>query len=231
MNNLKRDEYLKKIRAVENISKNTLADYNSGGSGTDDTSSPPLDFTEDSSIPDVKTYPEKIKLPTGDRGAFNDKWKKYIVDAGGPNKAPLYTQLNSTKFDVCIHKNNKCDGWVRKDFAHYLEVLHSRVAKKIGVKKLYIMSGYRTPKYNSGMSGSSNPGGGGAAKSPHMAGIAVDITVSGKNRYIVADEAWEMGFGGIAYGTNFVHLDIGPKGYWGYPETGYRIYKNPTSRG
>lgn len=78
-------------------------------------------------------------------------------------------------------------------------------------KQLIVNSGYRSPAYNRSV--------GGAAKSLHMDGMAVDITWSGitiSSREEFIRKAREIGFRGIGrYGTRFVHIDIGPRREWG----------------
>ena len=63
-----------------------------------------------------------------------------------------------------------------------------------------ITSGYRDPSHPVEA----------AKKSPgtHAEGIAADIKVSnGHQAYIIMKHAFELGFGGIAYGNGFVHVD------------------------
>lgn len=78
-------------------------------------------------------------------------------------------------------------------------------------KQLIVNSGYRSPAYNRSV--------GGATKSLHMDGMAVDITWSGistTSREEFITTARGIGFRGIGrYGTRFVHIDIGPRREWG----------------
>jgi uncharacterized protein YcbK (DUF882 family) len=64
-----------------------------------------------------------------------------------------------------------------------------------------ITSGYRSPRH-SVEAKKSKPG-------THTQGIAADIKVNnGAEAYILQREAFAMGFGGIALGKGFVHVDI-----------------------
>lgn len=65
-----------------------------------------------------------------------------------------------------------------------------------------ITSGYRDPSHPV-EAAKKRPGTG-----THANGIAADIKVSnGHQAYIIMKHAFELGFGGIAYGNGFVHVD------------------------
>jgi uncharacterized protein YcbK (DUF882 family) len=61
-----------------------------------------------------------------------------------------------------------------------------------------------------------------------MGGTAVDISAHGDERYIIADAAYDMNFGGIAIASGFVHVDIGAYKRWSYDGT--PIYYTPRRR-
>lgn len=70
--------------------------------------------------------------------------------------------------------------------------------------------------------------------SAHVAGMAMDIHVDNIYEAIyLADTAWHCGFRAIAIGgedltettPGFVHVDIGPKGFWSYGH--HDVYKGP----
>ena len=68
--------------------------------------------------------------------------------------------------------------------------------------------------------------------SPHEAGCAIDIKVTGvEDARKLADVAWQCGFRAIAIGgdieggNGFLHLDIGPKSEWGYDDI--PVYNGP----
>lgn len=69
-------------------------------------------------------------------------------------------------------------------------------------KPIIINSGYRTESYNKKV--------GGAKKSYHMQGKAVDIRVNGMKPKEIAKIAEKKGFTGIGIYKNFTHLDIRP---------------------
>ena len=99
------------------------------------------------------------------------------------------------------------EGWTR--VSPKVRVLLMRVQSKFG-RKLIVNSGYRPPEYNRSI--------GGASRSLHMSGLALDITWIGiniENREEFIRIAREEGFGGIGrYGTRFVHVDVGPQRNW-----------------
>ena len=63
-----------------------------------------------------------------------------------------------------------------------------------------ITSSYRTEAYNKKI--------GGAAKSKHLLGIAVDLSCkNSQQRYKIVEEAIKIGFNGIGVAKTFIHLD------------------------
>jgi hypothetical protein len=99
------------------------------------------------------------------------------------------------------------EGWIRINPEVRIRLM--KVQARFG-RKLQVNSGYRSPAYNARI--------GGAKKSQHSAGNAVDIWWSGmntQNREEFITIALEEGFRGIGrYGTRFVHIDIGPRREW-----------------
>lgn len=84
------------------------------------------------------------------------------------------------------------------------------VARRMG-KVLTINSAYRSPEYNRNI--------GGASRSMHMTGLALDVSMAGfsdedKRNFIRI--ASQEGFSGIAYypGSNFMHIDLGTRRSW-----------------
>lgn len=85
------------------------------------------------------------------------------------------------------------------------------LARSLG-ETLTITSAYRSPEYNKRV--------GGAKSSQHMLGNATDITMRGKSSSQRADfiqKAINAGLTGIGLYNTFIHVDIGPKRYWGSP--------------
>lgn len=78
-----------------------------------------------------------------------------------------------------------------------------------------IVSGYRDPNRNRRA--------GGASKSRHIQGDAVDIDVSSwskEKRISFIRKARELGFGGVGVYANSIHLDTGAKRNWGPTHSG-----------
>lgn len=83
---------------------------------------------------------------------------------------------------------------------------------------LPITSGYRCEKHNAAV--------GGAVNSMHMQGKAVDIAVSDPDEQEeIAELARKLGFGGVGWGKNFIHLDFGPFREWRYGTDGRPVYR------
>lgn len=86
--------------------------------------------------------------------------------------------------------------------AYYLQKIRDHFGKAVR-----IISGYRTPSYNSKV--------GGASESQHMLGTAADIVVDGVTPRQVAEYADQIGMGGIGIYKTFTHVDVRPvKARW-----------------
>jgi hypothetical protein len=102
------------------------------------------------------------------------------------------------------------------DFAAILPLMYQAIAPKIKASKLTINSGYRSQPIES-------------QNSAHMCGCAVDIGLTGENRYIAADACWELGLRGVAVGNTFIHVDCGPDPVVGWNYSGLPTYRGPSS--
>lgn len=99
----------------------------------------------------------------------------------------------------------------RETRAVTLARLFEEVRSLLGTQPIVILSGYRTPAYNSTLEGS-------ALNSQHVQGRAVDIshpTLSAREVYIRIVSAQRRGhvrdLGGIGLYKTFVHIDVRPK--------------------
>lgn len=86
---------------------------------------------------------------------------------------------------------------IDSELLHKLQKLRDSMGKPV-----IINSGYRTPEYNKTV--------GGAKKSYHMQGKAVDIRINGLKPEEIAKIAEKTGFTGIGIYKSFTHLDIRP---------------------
>jgi uncharacterized protein YcbK (DUF882 family) len=263
-----RQEYLSKIRAVEEIRKNGGVDMGgevqrssdatsgasegsdsgiSGTSGSTGTSSGNIklagwdksksDNAEDlpdftlaeykAVIPSTDQFLStgKIQLPSLSRGDYNT----YITSYAQRHikEDTLYGVPDLDRFDINWWDNDgprfDGEGRLRKDLLVYLNALHDKTYKQLNTKKITLNSTFRTIAWQSQIENFSQ-----YKKGPHMGAIAVDIAASGNNRYVLADTAYNMGFGGIAVGEHFIHIDIGPyhrEKYAGAPK-----YVSPTNK-
>lgn len=180
---------------------------------------------------------KKVVRNTDTRAAYTATMVKYIEENGGdPASTGLFATLDPDLFTYNLRESNIKDYgmYLRKDMIYYLELLHSAVAKKIGKKKLTINSAFRSVKYNWDLYTRLINQGSASSRSywsVHMSGCAVDIAAKGEDRAVIADAAYSLGFGGIAIGSSFVHIDIAGKATWKYssaPE--YKSPGNPGTR-
>lgn len=79
------------------------------------------------------------------------------------------------------------------------------------VGEMHVLSGYRSPEHNKEV--------GGAAQSKHVLGEAADISMARHDPAEFYDAARQVGFLGIGFypSQNFIHVDLGPKRWWGDP--------------
>lgn len=85
-------------------------------------------------------------------------------------------------------------------------IMARRVAKALG-RPLQITSAYRCPPYNRRV--------GGARRSNHMQGIALDILWPGGGQEPFIAACSRVGFTGMSSYSSFLHVDIGRKRTWG----------------
>ncbi len=82
------------------------------------------------------------------------------------------------------------------------------VRSRLGNRPITVTSWYRPPEVNRAV--------GGATKSKHLTGGAVDIVVQGLSAGQVQDILRPVWNGGIGLARTFTHLDLGPKRVWRY---------------
>lgn len=106
----------------------------------------------------------------------------------------------------------------RTDEVHPIDVgvidLLQVLRNKLGSTESYrVISGYRSPKTNAALAGKS---GGVAKKSLHMRGMAIDISLPGRDLKTLHRAAKSLKLGGVGYypKSGFVHVDVGRVRYW-----------------
>jgi uncharacterized protein YcbK (DUF882 family) len=96
------------------------------------------------------------------------------------------------------------------DLLDLLYVLQQRV----GSRKAYqVISGYRSPHTNASLRSKSA---GVAKRSYHMQGKAIDIRLPGCDLKQLRSAALDIKAGGVGYypGSDFIHVDVGPRRSW-----------------
>lgn len=78
-------------------------------------------------------------------------------------------------------------------------------------KQVEIISGYRSPAYNTYLLGLGRRV---SKDSLHLQGLAVDLTIPGVSNHTLSRAAKSFGAGGVGRYSQFVHIDVGPVRYW-----------------
>ena len=88
-----------------------------------------------------------------------------------------------------------------------------RVAGRFSAKRIEVVSGYRSPKYNLMLRKKGHQV---ARHSPHMEGNAVDFRIRGIATKDILHYVKGMRLGGVGFypHSQFVHTDTGPVRYW-----------------
>ena len=88
---------------------------------------------------------------------------------------------------------------------HYGTALAFEAVSRI-IGRQQITSAYRTPAYNKRV--------GGAKRSQHVQGRAIDVGLSGERAYALIDAASKNGFVGFGFYNSFIHIDTGSGRVW-----------------
>jgi uncharacterized protein YcbK (DUF882 family) len=93
----------------------------------------------------------------------------------------------------------------------YLNLIDNRLG---GGNEIHIISGYRSPSYNSLLSSSGRHV---AKHSLHLVGKAIDISIPGTELHTIRNTAVALKLGGVGYypASGFVHIDSGKFRTWG----------------
>ncbi|MBU1244070.1 DUF882 domain-containing protein [Myxococcota bacterium] len=91
--------------------------------------------------------------------------------------------------------------------------LMSAVAAQFGQPELWVVSGYRAPRFNTMLR---KKLGEVARNSLHTRGEALDVIVPGADLGLVSKFLRKLKKGGVGYypGSEFVHMDVGPVRFW-----------------
>ena len=94
-----------------------------------------------------------------------------------------------------------------------LDLLHDLRRGMDSTEPFHVISGYRSPKTNQQLSSKSN---GVAKKSLHMRGMAIDISLPGRDLTKLRDKALALKRGGVGYyrKSGFIHVDVGRVRRW-----------------
>lgn len=119
------------------------------------------------------------------------------------SKSPHFTWAEATKNGTRIPETETITRNIIL-IANELE----KVREMFGGKSITITSWYRPPAVNKAV--------GGASKSSHLEGHAVDIIISGLDPRAVAKRLSETWKGGVGDNRSFTHLDLSTRRRWDY---------------
>ena len=117
--------------------------------------------------------------------------------------------LNALNWILRCHYTNQ-ETIMDVNTIEYLNLVDNRLG---GGNQIHIISGYRSPSYNSLLS---NNGRHVAKQSLHLFGKAIDIAIPGIELNTVRRTALALQMGGVGYypGAGFVHIDSGKFRTW-----------------
>lgn len=170
------------------------------------------DYCQMPTNPNDAIFPSKITLPQGNRHTI----ARIPYDFRDKNGTAGLKLVTSDHFKFVNPGQNMLD----PKLIYYLEVLYQNVAPKLETNQLVINSGFRSPAFERQLCGADSI-------SAHCAGWAVDIGSKGDDRFVIADAAYYIGFGGIACGNAYVHIDINAYGRFTEGGAGFK-YISPS---
>lgn len=164
--------------------------------------------------PDPQVYISNNELSSDERQALLNL---------GPEGTSAF-QFNSSVINMgkSVSDAGDNDGFARVDPNVWVKL--TIVARRMG-KRFTINSGYRSPQYNRRI--------GGASRSMHMSGKAIDVSTSGWSTEEKAEfirVVSQEGFLGIGTYGSFIHIDIGSRRFWTKGETRFNEYLAMHSR-
>ena len=193
-------------RANRRADRSTTSGGGGGGGGGTSPGAPPP--------PDPQVYISNNELSSAEQTA--------LINLGPDGTTQFKFNSSVLNMGKSVSDAGDNDGFARVDPNVWVKL--TVVGRRMG-KQFTVNSGYRSPEYNRRI--------GGAKRSMHMSGKAIDISTRGWSTEEKADfirKCSQEGFLGIGtYGT-FIHIDIGSRRFWTKGETRYNDYLAMHSR-
>lgn len=150
-----------------------------------------------------------VTIPTGQRTPYHQ-----ARDVAAQNSK--YAGFQSISESMYTFPNCEEENMFSPDFIPILTYMYQKIAPALGVDKIKLNSGTRKKPVD-------------VEWDAHMGGYAVDMGLTGDDRYTAADICWEMGLRGVAIARTFVHVDAGPDPVVGWSYSGIPAYRGPGS--
>lgn len=152
----------------------------------------------------------QIAIPTGSRTEYHK-----ARDIAAKNSS--YAGFQSINEDMYSFPNCPEENMFAPDFIPILILMHTKIAPALKVDKIKLNSGTRKTPID-------------VEWDAHMGGYAVDMGLTGNDRYVAADICWGLGLRGVAIGNTFVHVDAGPDPIVGWGYGSVPVYRGPGSK-
>lgn len=150
-----------------------------------------------------------------------------IVSAGDERTLRMLNLQTDERIEVCYCREGVYEPAALEEINHFLRCHYTNEVKPIDVAVLdllctvrdaarsrgevHIVSGYRSPEYNSMLKRSRHKV---SRNSLHLYGQAIDFTIPGLGSRRVSRIARSLVSGGVGQYPGFVHIDVGPVRHW-----------------
>jgi uncharacterized protein YcbK (DUF882 family) len=155
-------------------------------------------------------FAKALPAENGSLSLYNTHTKERLTVAfRGPDNTYDIDALNAINWIMRCHFTNQHTA-MDVDTIEYLNLVDKRLG---GGNEIHIISGYRSPAYNSLLLSNRQHV---ARHSLHLTGKAIDIAIPGIDLATVRRTAAALQLGGVGYypGEGFVHIDSGKFRTW-----------------
>jgi uncharacterized protein YcbK (DUF882 family) len=157
-----------------------------------------------------ETFAKSVLADKGSLSLFNTHTEERLTVTFRKNDGTYdIDALNAVNWIMRCHFTNQ-QTVMDVNTIEFLNMVDNRLG---GGHEIHIISGFRSPSYNSLLSNSGHKV---ARHSLHLVGKAIDIAIPGTDLHTVKRTAVALQMGGVGYypGAGFVHIDSGKFRTW-----------------